>query len=46
MPTATQTKQAYLSELYERTAGNITGSLANWTGFLTTVGNLYKYPFH
>lgn len=46
MPTATQTKQAYLSELFEDTAGRVTSSLANWTGFLTTVGKLYKYPFH
>lgn len=46
MPTAMQTKQAYLSELFEDTAGRVTGSLANWTGFLTTVGKLYKYPFH
>ena len=46
MPTATQTKQAYLSELFEDTTGRVTSSLANWTGFLTTVGKLYKYPFH
>lgn len=46
MPTAAQTKQAYLAELFEDTAGRVTSSLANWTGFLTTVGNLYKYPFH
>lgn len=46
MPTAAQTKQAYLAELFEDTAGRVTNSLANWTGFLSTVGNLYKYPFH
>lgn len=37
--------QAY-AELAEETAKSLTGSLANWTGFLTTVGRLYKYPYH
>ncbi|QOV18558.1 DEAD/DEAH box helicase family protein [Blautia liquoris] len=37
--------QAY-AELAEETAKHLTSSLANWTGFLTTVGRLYKYPYH
>lgn len=41
-----QSKQKELASLYEQTAGRVTNSLANWTGFLTTVGKLYKYPFH
>ena len=28
------------------TATRLTSSLANWTGFLSTVGRLYKYPYH
>lgn len=41
-----QTKSKQLAELYEQTAQQATGSLANWTGLLTTIGKLYKYPFH
>ena len=37
--------QAY-AQLAEDTAKRLTSSLANWTGFLTTVGRLYKYPYH
>lgn len=37
--------QAY-AQLAEDTAKHLTSSLANWTGFLTTVGRLYKYPYH
>ncbi|QAT60971.1 helicase [Acidilutibacter cellobiosedens] len=37
--------QAY-AQLAEETAKSLTKSLANWTGFLTTVGRLYKYPYH
>lgn len=42
MPTKTQ---AYV-DLAEQTAQRLTSSLSNWTGFLTTVGRLYKYPYH
>jgi len=41
-----QTKQQQLSQMYEQTAGQVTSSLAEWTGLLTTMGKLYKYPFH
>ncbi len=37
--------QAY-AMLVEDTATKITSSLADWTGFLTTVVRLYKYPYH
>lgn len=40
------TKLQAMSELAEDTAKRITSSLADWTGFLTTVGRLYKYPYH
>ena len=40
------TKLQLLSELAEETARSVTSSLKNWTGFLTTVGRLYKYPYH
>lgn len=42
MPTKTQV----FAQLAEHTAERLTGSLANWTGFLATVGRLYKYPYH
>jgi hypothetical protein len=41
-----QTKSKQLVDLYEKTTRQVTSSLANWTGFLTTVGRLYKYPYH
>ena len=34
------------AQLAEETAKRITGSLADWTGFLTTVGRLYRYTYH
>ena len=37
--------QSY-AHLAEKTAESLTKSLANWTGFLATVGRLYKYPYH
>lgn len=37
--------QAYVA-LAEDTAKRLTSSLENWTDFLTTVGWLYKYPYH
>ena len=40
------TKAQAFAQLAEDTAIHLTSSLANWTGFLATVGNLYKYPFH
>lgn len=40
------TKLQLLSELAEETAKRVTSSLENWTGFLNTVGRLYKYPYH
>lgn len=40
MPTKTQA----LAQMAEQTATQITGSRTGWTGFLTTVGRLYKYP--
>ena len=42
MPTKTQA----FAQLAEDTATRLTSSLANWTGFLATVGRLYKYPYH
>lgn len=42
MPTKAQT----YAELAELTAQRLTSSLANWAGFLSTVGRLYKYPYH
>ena len=40
------TKAQSFAQLAEFTAEHLTSSLANWTGFLTTVGRLYKYPYH
>ena len=40
------TKLQLLSELAENTAKGLTRSLEDWTSFLTTVGRLYKYPYH
>ena len=37
--------QSY-AHLAEETAESLTKSLSNWTGFLTTVGRIYKYPYH
>lgn len=42
----TNTKAQAFAQLAEDTATHLTSSLANWTGFLATVGNLYKYPYH
>jgi hypothetical protein len=40
------TKAQAFAQLAEDTATRLTNSLANWTGFLATVGRLYKYPYH
>lgn len=40
------TKLQLLSDLAEETAKRVTSSFENWTGFLTIVGRLYKYPYH
>ncbi len=40
------TKIQSYAQLAEDTAKGLTRSLENWTGFLTTVGRLYKYPYH
>ena len=40
------TKAQAFAQLAEDTATHLTSSLTNWTGFLTTVGRLYKYPYH
>ncbi len=42
MPEKTQA----LAQMAEHTATQITGSRTSWTGFLTTVGRLYKYPYY
>ena len=39
-------KAQAFAQLAENTARQITGSLAEWTGFLTTVGRLYRYNYH
>ena len=43
MPTA---KLAAYAQLAEETAGRITHSHQEWTGFLQTAARLYKYPYH
>lgn len=40
------TKPQAFAQLAEDTATRLTSSLGNWTGFLGTVGRLYKYPYH
>jgi N12 class adenine-specific DNA methylase len=40
------TKAQAFAQLAEDTATHLTSSLTSWTGFLTTVGRLYKYPYH
>lgn len=40
------TKAQAFAQLAEHTAERLTSSLANWTGYLATVGRLYKYPYH
>ena len=39
------TKVQLYAELADRQARHVTGSRDDWTGFLTTAGRLYKYPF-
>ena len=39
------TKLQFFAELADRQARQVTGSREGWTGFLTTAGRLYKYPF-
>lgn len=40
------TKIQAVAQLSDDTAKKLTSSLADWTGFLTTVGRLYKYSYH
>lgn len=40
------TKAQALAQMAEQTAKQITSSRTGWTGFLTTVGRLYKYPYY
>ena len=40
------TKIQAVAQLSEDTAKKLTSNLADWTGFLTTVGRLYKYSYH
>ena len=39
-------KAQAFAQLAENTAKRLTGSLTEWTGFLTTVGRLYRYNYH
>ena len=39
-------KAQAFAQLAENTAKQITASITEWTGFLTTVGRLYKYPYY
>ncbi|RBP58444.1 N12 class adenine-specific DNA methylase [Alkalibaculum bacchi] len=39
-------KAQAFAQLAENTAKQITGSHAEWTGFLTTVGRLYRYTYY
>ena len=34
------------ADLAETAAKQLTGSMENWTAFLTTAARLYKYPYH
>ena len=38
-------KTLYYAQLAEDTARRLTGSWESWSGFLTTAGRLYKYPY-
>ena len=40
------TKIQTYAQLAENTSKGLTSSLSDWTDFLTTVGRLYKYPYH
>ena len=39
------TKLQFYADLADRQSRQVTGSREDWTGFLTTAGRLYKYPF-
>ena len=39
-------KTAYYAAMAEEAAKQVTGTRERWTGFLTTAGRLYKYPYH
>lgn len=39
-------KAQAFAQLAENTAKQITGNLAEWTGFLTIVGRLYRYTYY
>jgi len=38
-------KYQFYAALAERQARQVTQSMGDWTGFLSTAGRLYKYPF-
>ena len=39
-------KAQTFAQLAANTSGQLTGSYAEWTAFLGTIGRLYKYPYH
>ena len=39
-------KYTTYANLAETTVKQLTGSMENWTAFLTTAARLYKYPYH
>ncbi|MCR1897412.1 hypothetical protein NSA47_00215 [Irregularibacter muris] len=39
-------KAQVYAQLSKDTAKRLTSSLADWTGFLTTMGRMYKYAYH
>ena len=38
-------KTEYYAKVASDASRDLTGSVQNWTGFLTTVGRLYRYSF-
>ncbi len=41
-----QNKKQLYADMYNKTAIDVTSNATNWTNFLTTVGKVYKYPYH
>jgi hypothetical protein len=39
-------KAQVFTQLAEKTAKRLTSCLEDWTGFLNTVGRLYRYNYH
>ena len=39
-------KYRFYTDLAKTAAKQLTGSMENWTAFLTTAARLYKYPYH